>query len=242
MNMDVAGLSGGLFQWLLRTIYPPRCVLCAAAGSNDRDLCTSCYHKLPWLGPACVQCAIPLPEDIDGSMTCGRCLQKPPAFDRSLSLFRYESDAIRLIHQLKFNQKLAYSRLLGTLLAEALRSHASDLPDVILPVPLHRKRLRQRGYNQSIELARPVARAFGIPVEVRAVVRSRDTDAQTGLDRKQRRRNIRGAFEIVRPLSAHHVAILDDVVTTMSTVNELAGIMKHHGVARVDVWSIARAL
>lgn len=242
MNMDVARLTGGLFQWLLRTAYPPRCVLCGAGGFDDRDLCTRCYHGLPWLGPACVQCAIPLPEDMRGSMKCGRCLQKPPAIDRSLSLFSYESDAIRLIHQLKFNQKLAHSRLLGTLLAEALRHRATASPDCILPVPLHRKRLKQRGYNQSIELARPVSRAFGIPVDARSIVRRLDTRAQTGLDRKQRCRNMQGAFEIVRPLNVQHVAILDDVVTTMSTVNQLAGIMKQSGVARVDVWSIARAL
>lgn len=241
MDTDVAGLTGGLFRWLLRTVYPPRCVLCAAPGFGDRDICENCYRRLPWIGTACEQCAIPLRGHRGGPLKCGRCLRNPPAFDHSLSLFGYEADAIRLVHQLKFNQKLAYSRLLGGLLAEAIRCHGAPLPERILPVPLHSRRLRQRGFNQSIELARPAAKAFGLALETGTVVRVRDTQAQTGLDRKQRRRNMRGAFDIAHPLSARHIAVLDDVVTTTSTVNEIARLLKHAGAERVDVWSIARA-
>jgi ComF family protein len=101
--------------------------------------------------------------------------------------------------------------------------------------------LRRRGFNQSIELARPVARAFRLPLEIQSVIRRRDTRSQTGLHKKQRRRNIHGAFKSVKSMSCDHVAILDDVVTTTSTVNELASLLKRAGVRRVDVWSIARA-
>ncbi len=242
MNMDVTGLTGGLFRGLLRSVYPPRCVLCDADGLGDRDLCAYCYRNLPWLGPACVQCALPLSDVQDDHLKCGRCLQKPPAFDQSLSLFSYRDDAIKLIHQLKFNQKLAYARLLGELLGEAIRTRSSSIPDCILPVPLHRTRLRQRGYNQSVELARPVASVLNVSLDVHSVVRVRNTNAQTGLDKTQRRKNLRGAFEIAPIISATHVAIVDDVVTTMSTVNELARVLKQSGVERVDVWSIARAV
>ena len=211
MNMDVTGLTGGLFRGLLSRIYPPRCVLCNADGVGDRDLCARCDRGLPWLGSACVQCALPLSGAGDGDLRCGRCLNAPPAFDRSLSLFSYQDDVIRLIHQLKFNQKLAYSRLLGDRLAEAVEQRFSSRPDCILPVPLHRSRLRQRGYNQSIELARPVARALKVSLDVRSVVRVRNTNAQTGLDRTQRRKNIRGAFALAREIGVKHVAIVDDV-------------------------------
>ena len=240
MDMDVANLAGGLFRRLLETVYPPTCVLCAAPGTGGLDICADCRKRLPWLGPACTQCSVPLTGDTSDETRCGQCLNRPPAFDSSLSLFRYEDDAVRLIHALKFNQKLTCARLLGSLLADAVATRIDALPDCILPVPLQRGRLRQRGYNQSIELARPVAGAFSIPIDVHSVERVRDTHAQTGLDRKQRGKNMRGAFEIVSPLAAQHVVILDDVVTTMATVNDLALILKKGGARRVDVWSIAR--
>ena len=241
MNTDVAGLAGGLFQWLLGTVYPPRCVLCGSAGINDRDVCASCYRGLPWIGKACEQCAIPLPDHRDGPVKCGRCLRSPPAFDSSLSLFSYRDDAVRLVHQLKFNQKLAYSRLLGGLLVDAIRSEGTPLPDCILPVPLHPRRLRQRGFNQSIEIARPVASAFNLRLDSGSIARARNTPTQTGLDRNQRGKNMRGAFEVAHPPGARHITVIDDVVTTASTVNELARLLKKAGVERVDVWSIARA-
>jgi ComF family protein len=206
------------------------------------DICEVCYHDLPWIGSACTQCAIPLAKHSGDHLKCGLCLKKPPAFDRSLSLFSYEKEAVTLIHQLKFNEKLPVSRLLGGMLADVVQRSGIELPDCILPVPLYKKRLKQRGFNQSTELARPVANAFSIPLDLQSVNRVRDTQSQTGLDKKQRRKNIRAAFEIVEPLHVKHVAIVDDVVTTTSTVNELARILRRAGVRRVDVWSIARAI
>lgn len=241
MNMDVANLAVGLFRRLLVTMYPPRCVICGAAGMDDMDICDHCYRKLPWLRSACTQCALPLAGHSGDRLKCGRCLQKMPSFDHSLSLFSYEQEVIRLIHQLKFNEKLVCARLLGGMLTDAIMRHESALPDCILPVPLYRTRLRRRGFNQSIELARPVARAFRLPLETQSVIRHRNTHSQTGLNKKQRRHNIRGAFVTVGSLDYDHVAILDDVVTTTSTVNELANLLKRAGVGRVDVWSIARA-
>jgi ComF family protein len=241
MNMDVGGLTGGLFHWLLRAVYPPRCVLCGSEGINDRDICATCYRSLPWIGRACEQCAIPLPDYRDGPLKCGRCLHSPPAFDSSLSLFSYKDEAVRLIHRLKFNQKLAYSRLLGGLLVDAVGGQGRPLPGCIVPVPLHPRRLRQRGFNQSIELARPAARAFDLGIDIDSIARVRDTPTQTGLDRNQRGKNIRGAFEVARPPCVRHIALIDDVVTTASTVNELARMLKKAGAERVDVWSIARA-
>ena len=222
MNMDVHSCSAGLIRRLISTFYPPRCVLCGSTGFSDMDICEVCYHDLPWIGSACTQCAMPLAKHSGDHLKCGLCLKKPPAFDRSLSLFSYEKEAVTLIHQLKFHEKLAYSRLLGNMLADAIDKSPAELPDCILPVPLYKKRLRQRGFNQSIELARPVANRFKIAIDVQSVKRVRDTKTQTGLDRTQRRKNIHSAFHIAHTITAKHVAIVDDVVTTQSTVNELA--------------------
>ena len=241
MNMDIFKLTTRVFRALFKTVYPPRCTLCSSKGIDDHDLCLECFLALPWNREYCQQCALPLPDGSNDNAICGECLNRPPGFSQSLSLFRYEGEVVSLIHQLKFNEKLRTSRLLGEMLADYIYINNVEIPDAIVPVPLSKKRLRQRGFNQSIEIARPVARRWDISLDTRSVKRTRDTQSQTGLDRKQRRKNIRGAFEIVRPLGVQHVAIIDDVVTTTSTVTELARVLKKAGVKRVDVWSIARA-
>ena len=240
--MDVNRFAAALYQRFVTTIYPPSCVLCGSAGFEQMDICASCYHGLPWIDSACSQCALPVANESGRALLCGHCLQKPPAFDRSISLFSYRDDAIQLIHQLKFNQKLANARLLGCMLAQAVDANTADRPDCIVPVPLYWKRMRQRGFNQSLELARVIGRVCDISVNTRSLVRVRDTPSQTGLNKAQRRQNIRGAFALGDAFDAEHVALLDDVVTTTATVNELARLLKHSGIRRVDVWSIARAV
>lgn len=238
--MDVrAGLSY-LVQWM----YPPRCLLCGHAGQRCGheavDLCEFCQGRLPFNATACRCCALPLPQGSAYRTICGRCQNKPPAYDTSLSVFRYEQPAVWLVQQLKFNDRLSHARLLGNMLAEEVMN-CNVLPQCIIPVPLHSKRLRQRGFNQSVELAKPVAQKAGLPLEHGLVKRVRATESQTGLDAKQRRKNIKQAFEVVSAVAYSHVAIVDDVVTTGSTVNEIARVLKKAGVKRVDVWSIARA-
>ena len=241
MNMDVSRRVTGLCRAFVQTIYPPRCTLCGKNGIDDHDLCLQCFLALPWNRVYCQKCALPLPEDSGDGAVCGKCLNQPSHFDQSLSLFRYEGDVVSLVHQLKFNEKLRISRILGETLADYIHINSVELPDVIVPVPLSSKRLRQRGFNQSIEIARPVARRWGVPLDTRSVKRIHDTQSQTGLNRKQRLQNIRGAFEVQKPLAVQHVAIIDDVVTTTSTVTELSRLLKKTGVKHVDVWSIARA-
>ena len=241
MNMDMFRLKMWVFREFFKMVYPPRCTLCGANGFDDQDLCLECFLALPWNRVCCHQCALPLPDGHSDDALCGECLNRQPNFSRSLSLFRYEADVVSLVHQLKFNEKLRISRLLGELLAAYIHIDDVEIPDAIVPVPLSSKRLRQRGFNQSIEIARALAQRWAIPVDTSSVKRIRNTQPQTGLDRKQRRKNIRGAFEVVRNPGVQHVAIIDDVVTTTSTVNELSRVLKTAGVKRVDVWSIARA-
>ena len=242
MNMDVSRLTANMGKRLIEAVYPPRCVLCKRPGCRQMDICIECYQAMPWIPTGCSQCALPIPADSNPGVKCGNCLQKPPRFDHSMSLFEYEKEAVTLIQQLKFNEKLAYSRLLGSLLADKVEQQLDSYPELLLPVPLFYKRLRKRGFNQSVEIARIVSKRLNIPFEIHTVVRLRDTKAQTGLDKKQRRKNIRGAFEVIQPLQAKYIAIIDDVVTTTSTANELTGVLKRNGVKRVDVWSIARAV
>jgi ComF family protein len=175
---------------------------------------------------------------------CGGCIKKAPAFDYACSLFRYEDDIIRLVHQLKFAQKIGIARSLGEMLLLWLQVKMPALeeqPDCLLPVPLHSARWRQRGFNQSVEIARVIARKLAIPIEQNAVIRQRKTISQTGLNAPQRQKNIRGAFYVASEIKAKHILIIDDVMTTGSTVNELARVLKKNGVVRVGVLSVARA-
>ncbi|WP_337998548.1 ComF family protein [Methylomonas methanica] len=167
-------------------------------------------------------------------------MKKTPSFDETHAPFLY-SDALRfLITQLKFNRQFKHARLLGTLLAWHLAENV-ELPECIVPVPLHRNRYRERGFNQSIEIARHLSAQLSLPLELNYCVRTRDTAHQTGLPAKQRNKNMRHAFTISQALTYRHIAIVDDVMTTGATVASLASALKKQGANRVDIWVCARA-
>jgi ComF family protein len=147
-----------------------------------------------------------------------------------------------LVQALKFRGHLPTARLLGELLCEHTERKCTSTPDCIVPVPLHPTRLRERGFNQALELARPIARRWRIPILANHVYRARATAPQSQLDLKTRLTNVRGAFVVKRPIHARHVAIVDDVVTTGSTVGELARVLRAAGVEVVQVWSVARTV
>jgi ComF family protein len=234
---------------LLAALFPSRCILCRQtvhrpAINHAVEICPRCYQKLPFNDCSCPVCALPLPKAGGVRTLCGRCLKKLPLYDYCYSLFRYEGEVIQLVHQLKFRDKISYARSIGELLCNCLQAEierAADRPDCLLPVPLHNTRLRQRGYNQSIEIARVIARKLAIPIEFDLVQRQRHTQAQSGLNASQRRKNIRNAFRVSSAVNYEHILIIDDVVTTGATINELARLLKRHGVARVGVLSFARA-
>lgn len=229
-----------MLKKISRIILPPRCVLCQSPGHADLDICQSCYQSLPFIQHACAQCALPLEVEVGADSLCGHCLNQPPVFDRSLSLMRYENKAVQLVTRYKFHNSLSYSRLLAELFLSKLVD--VEKPDCIVAVPLYSKRLYERGFNQSHELGKIIAKKLDIPLISEAVLRIRETQQQTGLNAKQRRRNIHGAFAVVEPIKYRHVVLMDDVVTTGSTVNELARVLKKAGVQTVSVWSIARAV
>jgi ComF family protein len=222
----------------LRVLLPPRCLLCGTAG-DGRDLCGGCATDLAVNRPACQRCALPLAV---AAPLCAACVKTAPPFTLAWAPFRYGHPLDLLEARFKFRADLAAGRVLADLLVERARLDEPPIPDAIVPVPLHRTRLRARGYNQALELARPLARAFGIPLRHDLLLRARATDAQSALDAKARRRNVRGAFVFAdgAPLPAH-VALFDDVMTTGATLREAALTLRRAGVARVDAWVLARA-
>jgi ComF family protein len=156
--------------------------------------------------------------------------------------FRYAYPLDHMIRGLKYGGAVAQGRVLGEIFSEYLGATPRDCwPQALLPVPLAARRFRDRGYNQAIVIAEFLQRHLSIPLHTNVLVRTRETLEQAGLDQRARRRNIRGAFALVRAVPATHVAIVDDVVTTGSTVNEIARLLKRAGVNQVDVWAVARA-
>lgn len=226
----------GLGSRLAALAWPPRCLLCAEPGWRGRDLCRDCDAALPWNRSACLRCALPLPAS---APACGRCLQRPPPMRETHAALIYGFPVDRLLPRLKFHADLACGRLLSQLMIEAFA--ALPRPDALIPLPLHRSRLRSRGYDQALELARPLARAFALPLLDGALMRKHGTPPQSRLDAAARQRNLRGAFA-ADPAAAmpQHVAVIDDVVTTGATMQAAAQALHRAGAQRVDAWVCAR--
>jgi len=228
--------------WLERSLWPPTCVLCVDPGQPSQlDLCAGCEADLPIHLHGCPLCAEPLPANAAGR-ECGECLRRAPKFHAAYCAYRYEFPIDHLVRGLKYRGRLVYARVLGELLARRLRRIHDDLwPQCIVPVPLAVPRFRERGFNQAIEIGRELQSRLGIPLRTDLVARIRDTPEQAGLDRKARRKNVRNAFRLEQPLTMQRVAILDDVITTCSTANELARLLRRGGAEHVEVWAVARA-
>ncbi|SEO36021.1 ComF family protein [Nitrosovibrio sp. Nv6] len=218
-----------------QVLFSKNCLLCGAAA--DGNFCSPCEDSLPHLPPHyCPVCALPTAE----SRVCGACLANPPAFDLGLAAVNYAFPVDALLHSLKYQKNLAMAPVLADLLVR--RIDAGALPDFIVPMPLHPARLRERGFNQALEIARRVSKRFGIPLLPAICRRVKDTPSQTGLPWKERGKNIRDAFACETDLSGKRIAMLDDVMTTGSTLNELAKILRKCGAAHISGWVVARTL
>lgn len=186
--------------------------------------------------PACPVCAL---STLDGQV-CGHCLRHPPAFDHALAAFSYGFPLDRLLHAFKYAGNLALADILAEPLARIAAGHPK--PDMLLPMPLHPSRLKERGFNQALEIARPIAKWLNIPLAADACRRTRDTSSQAGLKLKERRRNVRGAFACDLDLAGKIIAVLDDVMTTGATLNEISRVLKSRGAVEVSAWVVARTL
>ncbi|TAH44521.1 MAG: ComF family protein [Dokdonella sp.] len=229
----------GKVDSLLGVALPAHCLLCAAPALGTLDLCAACLADLPRNHACCRRCALPLGQSAE---LCGECLKREPPFASAWAPFRYAHPLNLLEARFKFQRDLAAGRLLARLMVDAATASMPPLPAALLCVPLHESRLRERGYNQALELAKPLARGLHLPLLPNSLHRVRSTQAQSGLDARARRRNLRGAFELDADARLpDHVALLDDVMTTGSTLRECARVLRKAGVQRVDVWALARA-
>lgn len=218
------------------------CVLCGGPCARTRPgLCIGCHGSLPWIESACRSCGLALPKAAD-QLHCGECLGNPPPFQQTVAPFYYASPVRQWITGFKHHSQLHSGQLLGQLLLETLRDHYLDtpLPEVILPIPLHWKRLLWRGYNQSAELGKQLARHLDLPCRTDLLKRIRSTASQQDLSRAQRLRNLENAFQVKAHFPFTRVALLDDVVTTGSTARTVGRLLHQQGVTEIHLWAIAR--
>jgi len=202
-------------------LFNHTCLLCHASCLRH-DICTECAADLPWFPEK----TIPL---VGTAATIYSC-------------FEYKNPVRHLITQLKFHENLVAANLLGNLMSDTIANKYSQstLPQLIIPVPLHKKRLQQRGFNQAVECVKPISKQLKIPISLYDCIRKKNTKAQTEISAKDREKNLSNAFSIVNIINAKHIAIFDDVLTTGSTVRSLQKQLEKHGVQKIDIWCIAR--
>jgi ComF family protein len=245
---------------LLDLVFPPFCPVCRARLEEGRrdPLCGACWTQLPRIGPPwCRRCGQPmasfpaaavagaLPLRADGGPLCGACRREPPVFAYARAAVRYEDVAREALHAFKFWGHRALARPLGDLLVEAVGGRLpAGPPDLLVPVPLHPRRERERGFNQSRLLARRLARAWGCPVADDVLVRSVATPSQTSLDGAARRANVRRAFRLRRAelVAGRHVVLVDDILTTGATLSECARCLLEASPRTIGVLAVARVV
>lgn len=232
------------FKKLLSGIFPHSCILCRNKANEARDICRDCFNQLPFYPGGCRHCARIIPYSTE-NLICGVCLKHPPPFDSTFALFAYHAPVTKIILDLKFQHALGNAQLLGILLSQQLREKGlldSSLPEMIIPVPLHASRQRERGFNQALEIARPVSKALGIPLRVNYCERTKATLAQATLPSDMRQKNVKNAFRVRKNFQGEHLVVIDDVITTGGTMIEFCRILKKHGAGKIDVWCCARPL
>lgn len=237
-----------LFNKLRAPFQAKKCLLCLGSTHGLLPLCAPCTADLPYLDQCCILCALPLSDPINNPL-CGNCLHEPPQQERTLCLFRYEAPIDQMISQLKFKGQLSYSHVLGTLFAQKLgkyyQENPQQRPEAILTVPLSRKRLAERGFNQAEQLARPLSQQLALPILHGVCERIIETRPQLGLPAKVRHKNLHRAFRVkktptLQNKELRHIALFDDVITTGATLKALTQELKHSGIEHVTLWSIAR--
>ena len=224
---------------LAYALFPGRCIVCDKASKQTLDLCAECEHSLSIIKVYCKACGLPTTTP---SIHCGDCIKQAQPYHRTLSLLSYDELTAKLIYQLKYGANFAAIKVLSGLFSQHIRQQYVDaLPQLIIPVPLHWRRLHKRGYNQAQLTAKNVGKQLNIKIANHSCRRITATPAQQHLNRTQRKKNIHGAFIAKQLKGISHVAIIDDVITTGETVGELTrSLQQHQPGLRVDAWSLAR--
>ncbi len=233
-------LSAGVDLFL-----PPACLLCGQLlppGFDPQEFCAECQASMPPLGRShCSCCSQPFPASSSQHL-CATCLQRPPAFSIVHAACSYQERVKDAIHQLKYRNQVNLAEPLGKLLGKSLEvAEVSFKPDCIIPVPLHPGRLKKRGYNQALEISRPLARKMQCPIDTALLQRTLKTPPQQGLTAAERRSNLRNAFIVTTTTSARKILLVDDVMTTGETVRECSRVLMKNNIAEVQVAVIGRA-
>ncbi len=227
-------------QILINSLYPPICYLCLGDSNRSLHLCDACWKDQPYDAICCPLCA--QPQDFETSNVCGSCVQHPPIYNNCLAPLRYQAPVSEFIHAFKYRGDLTAGKLLAEMLAAELNRHyKADWPDIIVPVPMHWTRLWYRGFNHSIQLARFLSKLLNqdIPVTTKICRRTNRAKPQSQLDAKSRYRNLNSAF-VADSCMGLSVALLDDVITTGSTINACSKALIAAGASEIHIWAAAR--
>ncbi len=233
-------------QQLIDIALPRQCLLCGIDTNVAANVCPYCQAMLPKIVCPCHRCGIEMHSSGDNPL-CFKCIKAAPKYNRCIPLYRYEAGAKMLITDFKFGSKFAAGEFLANELALSVSNfyRNTKAPNILVPVPLHISKLARRGFNQSLQLARGVAKATGIPLADSCLKKNRATPAQSSLSTAaERRRNLRGSFSLKLPFSASgikSVALIDDVVTTQATINEISEVLVDGGFEEVNCFCVARA-
>ena len=233
------------FDALKHRIFKQKCLLCASPQANSHGLCSPCLNELPWhASTSCPQCGLS-----SSGQLCGSCISSPPDFDATHAVFLYQYPIDKMMQRYKYGNMLNISHTFGQLLADksslgflntgSLNTSAIDL---IIPMPMHPTRIKQRGFNQALEIAKVLTKNHPKKLDYKSVVRQTLTPPQASLALKERVKNIKGAFKVNNDLAGKRIAIVDDVMTTGASLNELAKTLKKAGASHVECWVIARTL
>ncbi len=229
------------FKQIVDAALQQSCTLCASHRGGKYGLCDGCLQDLPWhLAAQCPQCGLPS----DGAI-CGSCLRTAPDFDVTRALFRYDYPLDRLLQHYKYRESLYLANTFSSLFIDRLLGSVPNTDtriDLIIPMPMHHERIRQRGFNQALEIARDFSKKLHTTLDFSSCTRTKLMPPQASLPLKERIRNVQGVFECDKNLQGLRVALVDDVMTTGASLNELARTVKQAGATHVECWVIARTL
>ncbi len=233
-----------LLKYFSELFLPNWCLLCSQPTEEEVPLCNQCLDRLKWIEDNCCQiCGLAF-EPGSLSHLCGECKKKPPAYDRARAVVKFEEPAIEIIHRFKYHRRFDFLKWMAGEMARIYQQELADLEfELVIPIPLHWKRLLSRGYNQSQLLARSLAKKINLPLACSVLVRTKNTPPQVGLSRNQREKNLKKAFLVKKPslVEGKKLLLIDDVITTGATIEEASKTLKRAGAELVGVLAFARA-
>ena len=223
------------FERFKHTIFKQNCILCNAPEASNHAVCRACLNDLPWhASNSCPQCGLE-----SSGMLCGSCINAPPDFDVTCAVFLYQFPIDAMMQRYKYGNSLNIGERFGQFLSEKVNLKNIDL---VIPMPMHPARIKQRGFNQALEIAKVLVKNQPEKLDYKSALRQKLTPPQASLPLKQRVKNIKGAFKVIGDFSGKRIAIVDDVMTSGASLNELAKTLKKAGAVHVECWVIARTL